>query len=104
MDILRKAIFFGLGAIAITREKAESLVDELIKKGEVASSERYKMIDNLLKEADRQQQQFQDRVKATVQSTIADMGLPTKKDWDDMRETLKRIEMKLTITERKPGG
>ncbi|MBP1749596.1 MAG: Polyhydroxyalkanoate synthesis regulator phasin [Deltaproteobacteria bacterium] len=104
MDILRKAIFFGLGAIAMTQEKAESIVDELIKKGEVASTERYKTIDKLLKEADKQQKEFQDKVNDTVQKTIANMGLPTKKDWDDMRETLKRIEMRLTTTERKETG
>ncbi len=104
MDIFRKAIFFGLGAIAMTQEKAESFVDDLIKKGEIASTERYKMIDKLLKEADRQQKEFQDRVNDTVQRTIAEMGLPTKRDWDDMRETLKRIEMRLTMTERKETG
>lgn len=96
MDILRKAIFLGLGAITITREKAEAMVDELIKKGEVASAERYTAIDKLLKEADAQQRQFQDKVNAAVQKTIAEIGLPTKKDWDEVKEALKRIEMRLT--------
>ena len=96
MDILRKAIFLGLGAITITREKAEAFVDELIKKGEVASAERYTAIDKLLKEADAQQRQFQDKVNAAVQKTIAEIGLPTKKDWDEVKEALKRIEMRLT--------
>lgn len=96
MDILRKAIFLGLGAITITREKAEAMVDELIKKGEVASAERYTAIDKLLKEADAQQRQLQDKVNAAVQKTIAEIGLPTKKDWDEVKEALKRIEMRLT--------
>jgi polyhydroxyalkanoate synthesis regulator phasin len=96
MDIFRKVIFFGLGAIAMTQEKAEEFVDELIKKGEVASTERYKAVDKLLKEADKQQKEFQDKVSESVQKTIANMGLPTKKDWDEMKEVLKRIEMRLT--------
>ena len=96
MDIFRKVIFFGLGAIAMTQEKAEEFVDELIKKGEVASTERYKAVDKLLKEADKQQKEFQDKVSESVQKTIANMGLPTKKDWDEVKETLKRIEMRLT--------
>jgi polyhydroxyalkanoate synthesis regulator phasin len=96
MDIFRKAIFFGLGAIAMTQEKAEEFVDELIKKGEVASTERYKAVDKLLKEADKQQKEFQDKVSESVQKTIANMGLPTKKDWDEVKEALKRIEMRLT--------
>jgi polyhydroxyalkanoate synthesis regulator phasin len=96
MDIFRKAIFFGLGAIAMTQEKAEEFVDELIKKGEVASTERYKAVDKLLKEADKQQKEFQDKVSESVQKTITNMGLPTKKDWDEVKEALKRIEMRLT--------
>jgi polyhydroxyalkanoate synthesis regulator phasin len=96
MDIFRKVIFFGLGAIAMTQEKAEEFVDELIKKGEVASTERYKAVDKLLKEADKQQKEFQDKVSESVQKTIANMGLPTKKDWDEVKEALKRIEMRLT--------
>ena len=104
MDILRKAIFLGLGALTLTREKAESLVDELIKKGEVASSEKYKTIDKLLKESDRIEQQFQEKVNSTVEKTISDMGIPTRKDWEDLRETLKRIEMKLSMAERREAG
>ena len=96
MDIFRKAIFLGLGAIAMTQEKAEEFVDELIKKGEVASTERYKAVDKLLKEADKQQKEFQDKVSESVQKAIANIGLPTKKDWDEVKETLKRIEMRLT--------
>ena len=96
MDIFRKAIFFGLGAIAMTQEKAEEFVDELIKKGEMASTERYKAVDKLLKEADKQQKEFQDKVSESVQKTITNMGLPTKKDWDEVKEALKRIEMRLT--------
>ncbi len=104
MDIVKKAIFLGLGAIVMTQEKAEALVDELIKKGEVASTERYKAVDKLLKEADRQQKEFQDRVNETVRKTIAGMGLPTKSDWDDMSETLKRIEARLAATEKTGTG
>jgi polyhydroxyalkanoate synthesis regulator phasin len=101
MDIIRKAIFLGLGAIAMTQDKAESIVDELIKKGEIASSERYKTIDRLLREADNQQKQVQDRLSETVEKAILKMGLPTKRDLDEIKDTLKRIELKLTITENK---
>jgi len=54
MDIIRKAVYMGLGAISMTKDKAEELVDDLIKRGEVASAERDKTINKLLKEADNQ--------------------------------------------------
>ncbi|WP_448589209.1 hypothetical protein [Thermodesulfobium sp.] len=41
MDLISKALLMGLGVVDITREKAERLIDDLVKRGEVASEERY---------------------------------------------------------------
>jgi polyhydroxyalkanoate synthesis regulator phasin len=104
MDIIRKAVFLGLGAISLTRDKAEEMVDDLIKRGEVASAERFKTVDTLLKEADKQEKEFQRKVTGAVQKVIADMGLPTRKDLEEIAETLRRIEAKLSLTEKKDAG
>jgi len=104
MDIIRKAVYMGLGAISMTKDKAEELVDDLIKRGEVASAERFKTIDKLLKEADRQEKEFQHKVSAAVQKVIVEMGLPTRKDLAEIGETLKRIEANMSSAEKKDAG
>ncbi|NLT21488.1 MAG: hypothetical protein GXX82_00415 [Syntrophorhabdus sp.] len=104
MDIIRKAVYMGLGAISMTKDKAEELVDDLIKRGEVASAERYKTIDKLLKEADNQEKEFQRKVSAAVQKVIVEMGLPTRKDLEEIGETLKKIEAKMSSPEKKDAG
>ena len=104
MDIIRKAVYMGLGAISMTKDKAEELVDDLIKRGEVASAERYKTIDKLLKEADNHEKEFQRKVSAAVQKVIVEMGLPTRKDLEEIGETLKKIEAKMSSPEKKDAG
>jgi polyhydroxyalkanoate synthesis regulator phasin len=104
MDIIRKAVYMGLGAISMTKDKAEELVDDLIKRGEVASAERFKTIDKLLKEADKQEKEFQRKVSAAVQKVIVEMGLPTRKDLEEIGETLKKIEAKMSSPEKKDAG
>jgi polyhydroxyalkanoate synthesis regulator phasin len=104
MDIIRKAVFMGLGAISLTKDKAEELVDDLIKRGEVASSERFKTIDRILKEADKQEKEFQHKVSAAVQKVIVEMGLPTRKDLEEIGKTLKKIEAKMSSAEKKDAG
>ncbi len=34
-DGLRKLLFMGIGAVAVTAEKSQQVVDELVKKGEI---------------------------------------------------------------------
>lgn len=101
MDIIRRAVLLGLGVISLTKEKAEDVVDDLIKRGEVASGERFKMVDKLLKEAEKQENELERKIAGTVQKVVADMGLPTKKDLEEISKTLKNIESKISLPEKK---
>ena len=101
MDIIRRAVLLGLGVISLTKEKAEEVVDDLVKRGEVASGERFKAVDTLLKEVDKQEKELEQKIAGTVQKIVADMGLPTKKDLEEIAKTLKSIESKLSLPEKK---
>jgi polyhydroxyalkanoate synthesis regulator phasin len=96
MDIIRKTMLLGLGLISLTKEKAEGVVDDLVKRGEVASEDRYKVVDSLLKEAEKQEEELTRKMTKSVQKVVADLGLPTKKDIDEVLRTLKSIEEKLS--------
>ena len=96
MDLIRRAVLLGIGVISLTKEKAEEMVDDLIKRGEVASGERFKTVNTLLKEAEKQEKELERRITGTVQKVVADLGLPTKKDLEEISKTLKNIEGKIT--------
>ena len=104
MDILRKTILLGLGLISLTKEKAEGVVDDLVKRGEVASEDRYKAVDSLLKEAEKQEEEFTRKMTNSVHKVIGELGLPTKKDMDEILTTLRKIEQKLSSSEEKKIG
>jgi polyhydroxyalkanoate synthesis regulator phasin len=104
MDIIKKTMLLGLGLVSLTKEKAEGMVDELVRRGEVASQDRYKAVDSLLKEAEKQEEEFTRKMAGTVHKVMADLGLPTKKDLDEILRTLKSIEQKLSSTDTKKNG
>lgn len=104
MDIIRKSVLLGLGLLSLTKDKAESVVDDLIKRGEVASHDRFKVVDSLLKEAEKQEEELARKVTGTVQKAMADLGVPTRKDMEEILKTLKSIEEKLPPgDDKKPG-
>lgn len=47
-SIIEKILFASIGAVSLTKEKIEDLVDELIKRGQVAQSERATTVRELL--------------------------------------------------------
>ena len=104
MDILRKTMLLGLGLISLTKDKAEGVVDDLVKRGEVASEDRFKAVDSLLKEAEKQEEEFTRKMTKSVNKVIGDLGLPTKKDMDEVLKALKSIEEKLSSSQEKKIG
>ncbi|AEE15382.1 hypothetical protein Thena_1776 [Thermodesulfobium narugense DSM 14796] len=89
MNLINKALLMGLGVMDITREKAEKLVDELVKRGEVAKEEKYKVVNNLLDQIDKHEKELTQKVSEVVKKTISEMGVPTK---DDMEKILRRLD------------
>ena len=48
MDYLRKLTLASIGAIELTREKAEEMLDELVKRGEMTNDERAEAVKNFV--------------------------------------------------------
>jgi len=72
------------------------MVDELIKRGEVSGEEKFKKVGQLLKEAEKQEEQLTGKINETVQKVIAKMGLATKKDLEDILKRLEEIAKRIS--------
>ena len=92
----RKAILLGLGALELTREKVESFVDELVKRGEASAKEKAGLVDELLKAAEEEEKKAMEKISTTLQSVLVELGLPTKEDLYEIERRLERIERRLT--------
>ena len=53
MSILRNTILASIGALQVTKAKAEKIIDELIKKGDLDKSDRKKAVMELLEKAEK---------------------------------------------------
>jgi poly(hydroxyalkanoate) granule-associated protein len=87
-DLIRKALFAGIGAVALTKEKAEELVDELIKRGEVASEERPKIVQDLLGKAEETKKEWSGKVEKVVKETVEKLGIPAKAELDALSQKI----------------
>jgi len=95
MGRIKKAMLLGLGLISLTKEKAEEIVDDLIKRGEVSREERFKTVDKLLREAEKKEEELTGKINETVQKTITQIGLVSKKDLEAISKRLAEIEKRM---------
>ena len=69
-DIIKKTLLFGIGVGAITKEKADELVNEMKKKGYVDVKEGKKFVNDLLGESLRAQKQVRDLIETQVKAAM----------------------------------
>ncbi len=95
MHRIKKAMLLGIGLISLTKEKAEEIVDDLIKRGEVSREERFKMVDKLLREAEKKEEELTGKINEIVQNAITQVGLASKKDLEAISKRLAEIEKRI---------
>jgi len=89
MDFVKKTYLAGLGLASLTGEKIEEIVEELVKKGEVAEQDRKKLIEELIAKGREQREQLSETVKDSVQKVVNELKVPRR---DQYEELLKRVE------------
>ncbi|HOP08001.1 MAG TPA: polyhydroxyalkanoate synthesis regulator DNA-binding domain-containing protein [candidate division Zixibacteria bacterium] len=96
MSILKNTVLASIGAIQVTREKAEKIIDDLIKKGDLDKSDRKKAVMELLEKAEKSSAKWREkvskeagRIQKEVVTTVKKLNVANKDD-------LKKLDAKVT--------
>lgn len=101
-DLLRKTYLLGLGLASLTREKVEEVVDDLVKKGEVAEKDRKQVMSDILERAREEQQKLTETIKDSVHKVVGEMRVPSRTQYEALLQKIEELEARLREFE-KPG-
>ncbi len=87
-ETLDKVMLAGLGAVSMTRERAEQMFDEYVSKGRAERENRSGFVKEVMDSAERTRGELEKMISKQVQETVTTLHLATQ---DDVR----RIEQKL---------
>jgi polyhydroxyalkanoate synthesis regulator phasin len=90
-ELLRKAFTLGWGAMALTREAAEKLVDELVKKGEVGQEEARDLVNDLLERGKKEREEVQKVIRQEMARVLGELNLPSRDDLLRLEEKVDRL-------------
>jgi polyhydroxyalkanoate synthesis regulator phasin len=94
-DIIEKSINLGLGIAATTKEKVESLVDELIAKGQLKKEEKSAAVKEVLNKLEKSENEFKEKTRAVVNETVSNFGFATKKEMNNLKATISDLQKKI---------
>lgn len=100
-DIVRRSMLLGLGALSLTKERAERIADEMVKKGEMTRDEAKSFIDQVVERGKQEKDEIKKVVKEELEGWGLGGGVATKADVNRLEEQIRKIEEKLN--EMTPG-
>jgi len=91
MDFIKKSMLIGVGLAALTREKIENTVDELIKKGEISEKEGKEAIDELMEKSKEFKKELTEKVEKAVADAIKKLNIPTRKEFAELKNKVEQL-------------
>jgi len=87
-ETLDKILLASLGAVSMTRERAEKIFDEYVARGEAERGNKNGFVKELMDHADKARQDMERMISDQVHAAIEKLDLATKKD-------IERVEQKI---------
>jgi len=88
LESLDRLLLAGLGALSMTRERAEQIFDDYVRRGQVEKERRTGFVREMVEMAEKSRQDFENLITRQVREAVDKLNLPTRDD-------LARIEAKL---------
>jgi polyhydroxyalkanoate synthesis regulator phasin len=95
IDLLKKALYTGVGMAVLTKEKAEELVKELTQQAKLSEQEGKELFDGLLKQSEQARTDFQAKIDEAVLSVVKRLNLASKDEVDSLRTKIEELSAKV---------
>jgi len=90
LDVIKKSIFAGIGALALTEEKVQEVIDEFVQKGQISQKEAESLVSEVQKVVDHHKTKLTTMIDEQVKRILDELHLVTKDDLAELEKNLKK--------------
>lgn len=95
MNLTKKMLLAGIGTLSLTKEKADKIADDLIKRGELSKSESKDFVVELLDMAEKEKDRIIEKIKPYIEKELEKMNFASQKSVDDLDKKIDSLENKI---------
>ncbi len=99
LEMARKVLLAGIGAMALTQEEIEKFVGKLVERGEIAEKDGRKLIKDVMerrrKKSSDVRSTTEDEVEKRMEDVLARMNIASKSDIDGLNRKITTLTKKL---------
>ena len=94
-DLAGDLLYAGVGAVALTKDRVDELVDELARQGRMSKAEARETIEEMT----GRWRGEASRLGTGFSGVLKEIGLATRRDWEDLELRMAQVEHRLRLVE-----
>ena len=101
-DYAEETFLAGVGAVVLTKERIDELADELSSKGRLTREDARELIDEMVGRWRGDAVRVGERASSTLGGVLREVGLVTRREYEELELRLAQLEHRLRLVERQP--
>lgn len=98
-DLAEEILLAGVGALALTKNRADELVDELSSRGRLTQEDARELVDDLTSRWRGDALRMGERASSTLSGVFRELGLVTRREHEELELRLAQLEHRLRLIE-----
>ncbi|MGE5575864.1 MAG: phasin family protein [Syntrophothermus sp.] len=99
LDFVKKPLSTALGLALLTKEKADEVVKDLVKQGEMSKEEGRQFLENWAKRAEEEKEELRQRINAETRRILETTGIATRADVERLEARIRELEERVSQLE-----
>ena len=101
LNALKKMMVTGLGAVFLTRDKIQEIVDELVEQGQVSRGEAEDLVEEMFTKAKQQREELEEKIMEDLKENLNKTGLTSQEEVEELKGRIKNLELQVEALEKK---
>ena len=99
-ETVEELFLAGVGVVALTKERSEELVDELVGRGKVSRDDAREIVNEVTGRWRGEATRVSERASSTFAGLFREMGLVTRREYEELELRLAQLEHRLRLVEK----
>ena len=100
--LIAETLLAGVGAVALTADRVNDLVDALAERGQLTREEARELVEDVTARWRGDAGRLGERASVTLGGAMREVGLVTRREWEELELRLSQLEHRLRLVEGAP--
>lgn len=100
-ELIERTFLAGMGAAALTKDRVQELVEDLVNKGQMNADEGREVVERLVARSREEARAALKKADSSLHSAYRELGLGSKQDLEELSLRVEQLEHRVVLLEER---